>query len=158
MNRNLFQVLKPISPRAKLLLGSMSFVLPIIIWCVVSYVPFVWHPQILITDPGSTDYLQPGMRMDKHAFADAVKEARGRPQRPAERCGVNPIYLPAPHEVAAALYSSFITPPATQDGPWLHQSLWHSIQVIFWGFIISSITRRARRHSLRHLCGLRPAQ
>src|SRR4029077_3510404 len=73
--RNWFQVLKPISPRAKLVLGSMSFVLPIIIWCVISYVPFVWHPQVLITDPGSADYLQPGMRMDKHAFADVVKEA-----------------------------------------------------------------------------------
>jgi NitT/TauT family transport system permease protein len=51
----------------------------------------------------------------------------------------NPIYLPAPHEVAAALYTSFTTPPATQDGKWLHQSLWHSIQIIFWGFVISSI-------------------
>ena len=51
----------------------------------------------------------------------------------------NPIYLPAPHEVAAAFYTAFITPPPTQDGPWLHQSLWHSIQIIFWGFVISSL-------------------
>ena len=27
----------------------------------------------------------------------------------------------------------------TQDGPWLHQSLWHRIQVIFWGYVISSL-------------------
>ncbi|MGB8431404.1 MAG: hypothetical protein WCE72_16430, partial [Pseudolabrys sp.] len=39
----------------------------------------------------------------------------------------NPIYLPAPHEVALSLYTAFITPPATQDGPWLHQSLWHVV-------------------------------
>ena len=51
----------------------------------------------------------------------------------------NPIYLPAPHEVAVALYTSFTTPPASQDGRWLHQSLWHSIQIIFWGFVISSV-------------------
>src|SRR4029077_6236818 len=137
--RNWFQVLKPISPRAKLVLGSMSFVLPIIIWCVISYVPFVWHPQVLITDPGSADYLQPGMRRDKHAFADVVKEAEDDNKDPPRGVASNPIYLPAPHEVAASLYTAFITPPATQDGPWLHQSLWHSIQVIFWGFIISSI-------------------
>jgi len=137
--RNWFQVLKPISPHAKLVLGSMSFVLPIIIWCVISYVPFFWHPQVLITDPGSADYLQPGMRMDKRAFAEAVKEADDDHKDPPKGVPSNPIYLPAPHEVALSLYTAFITPPATQDGPWLHQSLWHSIQVIFWGFVISSI-------------------
>jgi NitT/TauT family transport system permease protein len=51
----------------------------------------------------------------------------------------NPVYLPAPHQVAQALYSSFITPPAQKDGLWLHQSLWQSIKVIFWGFLISSM-------------------
>jgi NitT/TauT family transport system permease protein len=41
--------------------------------------------------------------------------------------------------VFLAFFTAFTTPPATQDGDWLHQSLWHSIQVIFWGFVISSI-------------------
>jgi NitT/TauT family transport system permease protein len=41
--------------------------------------------------------------------------------------------------VAEAFYTSFTTPPADQDGLWLHQSLWQSIQTIFWGFVISSI-------------------
>lgn len=135
----LFQVLRPISPRARLMLGSLSFVLPVVVWCIVSYVPFVWHPQMLVTDAGSVEYLQTGMRMDKHAFADAVAEARTDNKAPPKGVPSNPIYLPAPHEVALALYTSFITPPATQDGPWLHQSLWHSIQVIFWGFVISSV-------------------
>jgi NitT/TauT family transport system permease protein len=151
--RNWFQVLKPISPRAKLVLGSMSFVLPIIIWCVISYAPFVWHPQVLITDPGSADYLQPGMRMDKRAFADAVKEAEDDHKDPPKGVASNPIYLPAPHEVVLSLYTAFITPPATQDGPWLHQSLWHSIQVIFWGFFISSLFGVP----LGILCGAMPA-
>ena len=54
-----------LSPRAKFLIGVLSFVLPIALWCIVSYVPAVWHPQVLITDAGSTDYLQVGMRMDR---------------------------------------------------------------------------------------------
>jgi NitT/TauT family transport system permease protein len=119
--------------------GTLSFVLPIVGWCIVSYVPAVWHPQVQITDPGSTDYLQVDMRMDKAAFADAVKEAEEAHKAPPKGVPSNPIYLPAPHEVAEALYTAFVTPPPTPDSPWLHQSLWHSIQVIFWGFAISSI-------------------
>ena len=51
----------------------------------------------------------------------------------------NPIYLPPPHKVVEALYTAFTTPPVQRDGLWLHQSLWQSIQVIFWGFVISSL-------------------
>jgi NitT/TauT family transport system permease protein len=132
------QVLRPISPRANLVIGCLSFVVPILIWSIVSYVPWIWHPQIFITNPGSVDYLQAGMRMDKAAFANEVASAKDEKRDPPEGVAANPIYLPAPHEVAAALYSSFTTPPPTQDGNWLHQSLWHSIQIIFWGFVISS--------------------
>ena len=134
-----FQVLRPLSPRARLVFGTLSFVLPIVLWSIVSYIPAVWHPQMLITDPGSVDYLQVGMRMDKAAFADAAAEAINDHKDPPKGVPSNPIYLPAPHEVLKALYTSFTEPPMTQGGPWLHQSLWHSIQVIFWGFVISSI-------------------
>ena len=133
-----FQVLRPLSQRARLTLGTLSFVLPIVLWSIVSYVPAIWHPQMLITDPGSADYLQAGMRMNKAAFADEVAQAKSEQKDPPEGVLCNPIYLPAPHEVAEALYTAFITPPPTKDSPWLHQSLWHSIQVIFWGFVISS--------------------
>jgi len=51
----------------------------------------------------------------------------------------NPIYLPAPHEVATAFYTAFTTEPKRRSEKWLHESLWSSIQVIFWGFLISSI-------------------
>ena len=132
------QVLKPISPRANLVIGCLSFIVPILIWSLVSYVPWIWHPQMLITNPGSVDYLQAGMRMDRDAFANEVTEAKDQNRDPPQGVPANPIYLPAPHEVAEALYTSFTTPPASQDGNWLHQSLWHSIQIIFWGFVISS--------------------
>jgi len=134
-----FQVLKPLSARSKLVLGLLSFVLPILIWSIVSYVPFVWHPQIRITDPGSVDYLQVEMRMDKAAFADEVSDALKAHRAPPRGVASNPIYLPAPDEVLRAFYVSFTMPPPTQDGAWLSQALWHSIQIIFWGFVISSI-------------------
>jgi len=133
-----FQVLRPISPRSRVVIGCLSFALPLLIWALVSYVPWIWHPQVLITDPGSVDYLQVGMRMGKDAFASEAADAVAQNRKPPEGVPSNPIYLPAPHEVARALYTSFTTPPASQDGNWLHQSLWHSIQIIFWGFVISS--------------------
>ena len=47
----------------------------------------------------------------------------------------------------------FTTPPARPDEPWLHQSLWHSIKVIFWGFLFSSLIGVP----LGILCGALPA-
>jgi NitT/TauT family transport system permease protein len=134
-----FAVHVEIPPRARSVLGFFSFVLPILLWCIVSYVPSVWHPLVLVTDPGSVDYFQPDMRVDRATFAsetaDAEAQGRALPHgRPA-----NPVYLPAPDEVVKAFYTAFTTPPPSRDSPWLHESLWHSIQVIFWGFVISSI-------------------
>jgi NitT/TauT family transport system permease protein len=120
-------------------LGILSFVLPIGLWCLVSYVPAIWHPLVEITDSGSVDYLTPGMRADRSVFADEVASAAKENRAPPLGRPANPIYFPAPHEVAAAFVTAFSTPPATADGPWLHESFWHSIQIIFWGFVISSL-------------------
>ncbi|NPT42748.1 ABC transporter permease subunit [Paraburkholderia sp. 1N] len=134
-----FAVRRELSVRGKWLLGLGSFLLPLLVWSIVSYVPFVWHPQVLIESPGSVDYFQPGMRVDKDVFADELSHARvGHTDLPTGE-PVNPVYLPAPHEVLRAFYTAFTTPPASRDGVWLHQSLWHSIQVIFWGFLLSSV-------------------
>lgn len=134
-----FRVQQPISRSAKLVLGCLSFLLPILLWCLVSYAPFVWHPQVLITDPGSASYLQPGMQMEKADFQSEVADAASEHRPPPRGIAANPVYLPAPGDVAQAFYTAFVTPPAEQDGQWLHQVLWHSIQIIFWGFVISSI-------------------
>jgi len=133
-----FAVRRELSPRKRSLLGIGSFLLPLLIWCAVSYVPAIWHPMVMISQPGDVDYFQVDMLVDKQVFkqelADAVAAHKALPVgEPA-----NPVYLPAPHEVVKALYTSFITPPAQHDGMWLHQSLWQSVQVIFWGFVISS--------------------
>lgn len=116
-----------------------SFLLPVLIWCLVSYVPFIWHPKVLVAEPGGVDYFQTGMLVNKEEFADQSKQMKGQGLMLPTGAPANPIYLPAPHEVAKALYTGFTTPPAQKDAPWLHQSLWHSIQIIFWGFVLSSI-------------------
>jgi NitT/TauT family transport system permease protein len=135
----LFQVNKALSPRAKFVLATFSFVLPLVLWCVISYAPTVWHPQVLISDPGSVDYLQVDMRLNRVDFDREVADAQKAKRAVPSGTPSNPIYLPAPDEVAKAFFTSFTTPPQTSDGEWLHQSLWHSIQVIFWGFFISSL-------------------
>jgi NitT/TauT family transport system permease protein len=65
-----------------------------------------------------------------------IRETNG--QLP-EGTPANPIYLPAPHQVAKAFYTAFTTEPRRRNEKWLHESLWSSIQVIFWGFVISSL-------------------
>jgi NitT/TauT family transport system permease protein len=134
------------------LLTFLSFLLPLLAWSAIAYVPQIWHPQMLIGDPGSVDYFQPGMRVDRHTFADETAEAEKEGRAVPKGVPANPIYLPAPDQVARAFYTAFTTKPETRDGVWLHQSLWHSIQVIFWGFVISS----AAGVPLGILCGASP--
>lgn len=119
-------------------LTALSFVLPLLLWCVISYVPFVWHPKVLVEAPGGVDDFQAGMLVDAQDFRDQERAMLAQHQAVPVGSPANPVYLPAPHQVARALYTAFVTPPEQPDAPWLHQSLWHSIQIIFWGFAISS--------------------
>lgn len=121
------------------LLTLGSFLIPLLLWCAVSYLPFLWHPQVQITQSGDVSYLQVGSRVDKAFFYQEAQNALQNGQTPPEGILVNPIYLPAPHEVATALVTAFTTPPAQADAPWLHESLWHSIKIVFSAFIFSSL-------------------
>jgi len=134
-----FRVRARLSRRARILLAFASILLPLGLWSAVSYVPFIWHPDMLISDPGDVDYFQPGMRVDKAMFASEIANAKTNNTAPPVGTAANPVYLPAPGDVLMAFYTSFTTPPMDQNGLWLHQSLWRSIQTIFWGFVISSI-------------------
>jgi NitT/TauT family transport system permease protein len=125
--------------RAGLLLMTLAFVVPIALWSVVSYVPFIWHPLVRVQSPGSVDYFEPGMLVERAAFQTENDKARAEKRAEASGERRNPIYLPAPHEVARAMYTAFRTPPRLPTEPWLHQSLWQSIQLIFWGFVLSSV-------------------
>ena len=130
---------KELPGRRAALLAVLSFVLPVLLWSFISYVPFVWHPNVKITQPGSVDYFQTDMLVENAVFADENQRAASEGRALAVGIPANPIYLPPPHAVVRALYTGFTTPPRLPSEPWLHQSLWHSLQVIGWGFFLSSL-------------------
>ncbi len=132
-------VARELSPQSKILLGFGSFLIPILIWCAVSYLPFIWHPQVQITNSGSVSFLQIGSRVDKSVFYAEAQNAVNTGTEPPQGNLVNPIYVPAPHQVATALVTAFTTPPTQADAPWFHQSLWHSIKIVFSAFFIASL-------------------
>ena len=132
-------VARELSPQSKILLGFGSFLIPVLIWCAVSYLPFIWHPQVQITNSGSVSFLQVGSRVDKSVFYAEAQNAVNAGTEPPQGNLVNPIYLPAPHQVATALVTAFTTPPTQADTPWFHQSLWHSIKIVFSAFFIASL-------------------
>ncbi|WP_394998861.1 ABC transporter permease [Acinetobacter sp.] len=132
-------VARELSPQSKILLGFGSFLIPILIWCAVSYLPFIWHSQVQITNSGSVSFLQIGSRVDKSVFYAEAQNAVNTGTEPPQGNLVNPIYLPAPHQVATALVTAFTTPPTQADAPWFHQSLWHSIKIVFSAFFIASL-------------------
>ena len=68
-------VARELSPQSKILLGFGSFLIPILIWCAVSYLPFIWHPQVQITNTGSVSFLQVGSRVDKKLFYAEAQNA-----------------------------------------------------------------------------------
>src|SRR5271169_3852245 len=77
-----FKIREELSGRRASLLMALSFLLPLAIWCIASYVPFIWHPDIRLevsaerTDV-STVYTA-GDHVSKEffpTFRNAVREA-----------------------------------------------------------------------------------
>ena len=133
-----FAVLRPLFGGRRAGLWLLSFALPVLLWGAFSYVPFLWHPVMHVTDPGEVDWFKTGMLIDRHEFAREAEKVAAAGGRAPVGFRANPIYLPAPHQVARALYTAFTTKPILRGDTWLHESLWLSIQTIFWGFVISS--------------------
>ncbi len=125
--------------RRQLQLTVVSFLAPLLLWTAISYIPWLWHPLIRVTAPGSVDYFTEDMDLPRADFERELAKARAAKLALPEGHRVNPIYLPAPHEVARAFYTAFKTPPRLPNEPWLHESLGHSIRTIFLGFVASSI-------------------
>ena len=136
---NWFAVRKNLAKEQRTLVSFASFLLPLMLWSMVSYVPFLWHPMMEIEEPGSVSYFKEGMLIERSIFQQERKTASENGAALPTGIRANPIYLPAPHEVVVALYTSFTTEPKRRSEKWLHESLWDSIQVIFWGFVLSSI-------------------
>ncbi len=77
-----FKIREELSGHRASLLMALSFLLPLAIWCIASYVPFIWHPDIRLevsadrTDV-STVYTA-GDHVSKEffpTFQNAVREA-----------------------------------------------------------------------------------
>jgi NitT/TauT family transport system permease protein len=134
-----FTIRKELTPRQGAILWLCSFLVPVCLWCIVSYVPFIWHPKVIVTEIGSVDYFQVGMLVDKPVFADEVRLAQEEKRAVPRGEPANPLFLPPPHEVAKAMFTAYTTPPALVTDSWLHQTLWMSLKVIFWGFFLSSL-------------------
>ena len=141
----LLSVRHPLSPRSQALAGVLAFALPLLAWCLLSYVPFLWHPQVLVEnagDPsvsGQYSFVAAGQRVDLDVFEGRNAELAAAHAQLASGERVNPIFLPAPHDVALAFYTAFTTPPERTGDFWLHESLWHSCTIILMGFLYSML-------------------
>jgi len=130
---------KDLPPRRRIILTILSFLAPIALWSAVSYIPWIWHPLIKVTVPGDVDYFTEDMEVPLADFAAETAKMQAQGLTVPQGYRVNPVYLPAPHQVARAFYTAFTTEPRLANEPWLHQSLGHSIRTIFLGFVFSSI-------------------
>jgi len=116
-----------------------SFVLPLLLWSAISYIPGLWKPEVQIQDVGDSIYFDKGDRVDVETFKLENRNLAASDSRLMVGKRVNPVYFPAPHEVTKAFYYAFATEPRRTEEPWFHQSVAHSVRVVFWGFILSSV-------------------
>ena len=150
---SLFSVRREPPARLRWVLWVLAFALPLGVWSAISYVPWLWHPQVRVVDSGSVAWLKPDTLIDKVDFATQVAKATTAGQTPPRGVPANPIYLPAPHQVGRALYTAFTTEPRLKGDKWLHESIVMSIKTIAYGFLLSS----AFALPLGILCGSYPA-
>lgn len=127
------------STSTRYILTLLSFLLPIALWALVSYVPWIWHPLIQVSTPGDVAWFKPGLLVERAVFEQENAKASAAGLRIGEGSPANPVFLPAPHEVARAFYSAFKTKPVLRGDLWLHESLGLSIKTIVLGFVFSSL-------------------
>jgi NitT/TauT family transport system permease protein len=139
MKRDFLGLKKELPARRRALLMLLSFLIPLGVWSAVSYFPWLWHPQVLISDAGEVEIFSEGMRLSVEDFAAENAKAAAEGLAPGAGDRVNPVYFPPPHKVFRALYTAFTTEPRLPDEPWLHESLRHSCSIILRGFLLSSL-------------------
>ena len=67
-----FAVRQRLSARPRLGLAVASFFLPLLVWSLVSYVPWLWHPKQEILEPGDVAYFKQGQLVDNEVFLREV--------------------------------------------------------------------------------------
>lgn len=72
-----FAIRKDLDPKQRLVLSCLSFLLPLVIWAIVSYTPFIWHPdvklQISADRTDVTTIYSPGDRLSKEFYPTFVQ-------------------------------------------------------------------------------------
>lgn len=130
---------KRLPPKQDRFLVTCSFLLPLLLWSLVSYVPAFWHPEVEVLSAGDSFYFQEGDRVARDVYDKENVRLKGAGEAVIVGQRVNPVYLPAPDQVARALVKAFKTPPLRQGDPWFHESIAQSVSVVFKGFLISSL-------------------
>ena len=78
--RNWFLIRRDLPHGRRLLLTAMSFLLPVALWFAVSYVPWIWHPDVKIVlsaeREGVTTVFTPGDHVSKGFFPEFVEAVR----------------------------------------------------------------------------------
>ena len=59
-----FAVRQELGARPRLVLAFMSFALPLLLWSAVSYLPWLWHPMMEVTEPGEVGYFRAGQLVE----------------------------------------------------------------------------------------------
>ena len=76
-----FGIRKELAPGRGTVLTVCSFCLPLLVWITVSYVPFIWHPDIKLEisadREGVTTVFIAGDRLSKEFFPTFVEAVRG---------------------------------------------------------------------------------
>lgn len=138
-NGGCFAIRQVQTKRQEYILLFFSFALPLLLWCLVSYVPFLYHPLVRVTDAGSSFLCARGDLIERNAFDRENRELSANGEKVMTGVRANPTYLPAPHQVAKSLVTAFLTPPRRAGESWFHESIGHSIRIVFFGFLISSL-------------------
>jgi NitT/TauT family transport system permease protein len=131
-----FAIRRSLSPRRRLVLSVMSFLGPLLIWSIISYTPFLWHPDMRITISADvedmTTVYTAGNRVGKPFFRDnllvrvraeneailAAREA-GSPLEAGRRANLKILRHLAPWGVA----NGFLSPEQSTDDPAIFE-LW----------------------------------
>jgi len=75
-----FLIRRDLPQGRRVALTIVSFVLPLVLWCVVSYVPWIWHPDVKIElsaeREGVTTVFTAGDHVSKGFFPEFVKAVR----------------------------------------------------------------------------------
>jgi NitT/TauT family transport system permease protein len=76
-----FVVRRDLSRGRRAFLAAFSFVLPLVLWCLVSYVPWIWHPDVKLEVASTTERISAvftaGNRLSREFFptyVDAVRQ------------------------------------------------------------------------------------